>query len=197
MWFPEYPTWLARFNDREEICNRSLHTIVIIYVDRIEISNNYPEPASSLPCPQTTTVIIRPTMYETFEHTADLGLRVAATDLEGLFTEAARGLLSIFVDNPAAVRPQQEVEIRLAGKQYDYLLFDWLSELIYRFETEHLLLCEFQVTVSKSGLSAIARGEPADPQRHQLAHEVKAITYHQLVVEPTNNGWRAELIVDI
>ena len=136
-------------------------------------------------------------MYETFEHTADLGLRACATDLDSLFVEAARGLLSIFIDNPAAVRPQQEIEIRLEGTAYDYLLFDWLSELIYYFEIEHLLLCEFQLTVNKSGLSVIARGERADPQRHQLAHEVKAITYHQLKVEQTNEGWQAELIVDI
>jgi SHS2 domain-containing protein len=136
-------------------------------------------------------------MYETFEHTADLGLRASAADLDSLFVEAACGLLSIFVDNPAAVRPQQEIEIRLEGTAYDYLLFDWLSELIYHFETEHLLLCEFQLTVKKSGLSAIARGELADPQRHQLAHEVKAITYHQLKVEQTSEGWQAELIVDI
>jgi hypothetical protein len=124
MWFPEYPTWLARFNDREEICNRSLHTIVIMHVDRIEISSNHPEPGLTPPCPQSTTPTLLSTMYETFEHTADLRLHVAATDLEGLFTEAAHGLLSIFVDNPAAVRPQQEVEIRLTGEQYDYLLFD-------------------------------------------------------------------------
>ena len=27
------------------------------------------------------------------------------------------------------------------------------------------------------------RGEPFDPARHMLAHEVKAITYHELKVE--------------
>ena len=33
--------------------------------------------------------------------------------------------------------------------------------------------------------------------RHRLLHEVKAITYHGLRVEPAAGGWLAEVIVDI
>ena len=34
--------------------------------------------------------------------------------------------------------------------------------------------------MSDAGLKATAWGEPLDPARHVLAHEVKAITYHGL-----------------
>ena len=40
-------------------------------------------------------------------------------------------------------------------------------------------------------------GEPMDAARHTLLHEVKAITHHGLRVEPTEDGWLAEVIVDI
>ena len=136
-------------------------------------------------------------MYETFEHTADLGLRILAPDLDTLFAEAGRGLCSILVDNPDDVRPVREIALRIDGDQTDYLLFDWLNELLFHFESEHLLLSEFTLNVGEAGLEARARGETADPVRHRLAHEVKAITYHQLTVEPTSDGWRAEVIVDI
>ncbi len=136
-------------------------------------------------------------MYETFEHTADLGLRVRAPDLDALFDEAARGLLSIIVDNLDAVRPDHEATIEIQGFEKDYLLFDWLSELLYRFETDHLLFSEFQVHIDDTGLKAQLRGEPVDWDRHYLTHEVKAITYHQLTVKPTDDGWMAEVIVDI
>jgi SHS2 domain-containing protein len=85
----------------------------------------------------------------------------------------------------------------LRGTRRDELLFDWLSELLYVFETERLVLAEFQVTLQDDGLQAEAAGERLDPARHQLEHEVKAITYHNLVVEQTPEGWRAEVIVDI
>jgi SHS2 domain-containing protein len=60
-----------------------------------------------------------------------------------------------------------------------------------------LLLSRFEVHVRDGGLSATARGEPLDPGRHSLLHEVKAITYHGLTVEQTDQGWLAEVIVDI
>jgi SHS2 domain-containing protein len=53
------------------------------------------------------------------------------------------------------------------------------------------------VKLDDAGLSATARGEPWDPDRHELDHEVKAITYHGLKVEQEAGGWLAELIVDI
>jgi SHS2 domain-containing protein len=136
-------------------------------------------------------------VYETFEHTADLGLRVKAADLESLFAEAGRGLFSMMVDNLEDVRPETTVQFDIPGTEPDYLLFDWLNELLYCFESRRLLLCEFVVRRDARGLKAEARGEPLDPKRHALSHEVKAITYHQLQVEQTADGWRAELIVDI
>ncbi len=41
------------------------------------------------------------------------------------------------------------------------------------------------------------RGEPFDPARHALSNEVKAITYHELKVVPSAEGWLAEAIDDI
>jgi SHS2 domain-containing protein len=135
--------------------------------------------------------------YRTFEHTADLGLIVDAPGREGLFSEAGRALLSVLVDNPDAVRPEREVIIEVSGSEPDYLLFDWLNEILYRFEKERLLLSEFDVTFGSEGLKANARGEPLDPARHEPAHEIKAITYHQLEMRETDDGWRARFIVDI
>ena len=136
-------------------------------------------------------------MHELFEHTADLGLRATAPDLNSLFAEMAACLVSAMVENPASVQPAQEVQIELAGDNREFLLFDWLKELLLRFETDRLLFAAFAVKVSDSGLSATARGEEYDPARHTLAHEVKAITYHELKVEQTADGWLAEAIVDI
>jgi SHS2 domain-containing protein len=136
-------------------------------------------------------------MYEIFEHTADLGLRVSAVDLDALFRDAASGLFAMVVDNLDEVNPLQTVEFQIDGIERDYLLFDWLNELLYRFDTEHLLFSQFDVSVSATGLTATARGEPLDAGRHRLSHEVKAITYHHLKVEQSSDGWHAELIVDI
>jgi SHS2 domain-containing protein len=137
-------------------------------------------------------------MYETFEHTADLGLRIRADDLDGLFAEAGRGLFSMIVANLDDMRPLEEVSLGVVGAELDYLLFDWLNELLYIFETRRLVLAQFEVKVADGGVQATARGEPFDPGRHRSEHEVKAITYHELKVEQQVDGtWLAEVIVDI
>ena len=136
-------------------------------------------------------------MYELFEHTADLGLRATAPDLDSLFAEAGRALFAALVDNLEDVRLQTEVRLHLEGRDREYLFFDWLNELLHEFESRRTLLSDFDVRVTETGLTATARGEPVDPARHRMSHEVKAITYHGLTVEQVSNGWQAEVIVDI
>jgi SHS2 domain-containing protein len=136
-------------------------------------------------------------MYEHFEHTADLGLRVHAPDVNTLFAEAGTALFAAIVDGIDTVRPERGVDVHIEGAELDYLLFDWLRELLYRFDAEHILFSRFDVSVEGAGLSATAWGEPLDPARHVLSHEVKAITYHELRVEQEGADWVAEVIVDI
>ena len=74
---------------------------------------------------------------------------------------------------------------------------------------EGLVVREFDVTSRQQDTPLVSelhprltarldlRCEPFDPDRHSLCHEVKAITYHELKVVPTADGWLAEVIVDI
>ena len=136
-------------------------------------------------------------MHEFFEHTADLGLRIRAAELDALFAEAAIALFNAIVEDLNTVQPLQRVDVRITSDELEFLLFDWLKELLYRFDAEHLLFSRFEVHVAADGLTATAWGEPLDRSRHELAHEVKAITYHGLRVEQILDGWLAEIIVDI
>jgi SHS2 domain-containing protein len=136
---------------------------------------------------------------ETFEHTADLGLKIFAEDLDELFRTAAEGLFDVIVDNREAVMPVTCETVTLAAESAPDLLLLWLGELIYLCETKHALYAEFDVRLSKSGerLEATIRGEPIDPARHVLDHEVKAVTRHGLEVTKTADGWSACVILDI
>ena len=136
-------------------------------------------------------------MYEIFEHTADLGLRVGGATLPELLAEAARGLFAMVVEDLGSVRPLVTREFHVTGSDRTYLLFDWLNELLFVCDTERLAFSQFEVRVTAAGLAATARGETLDPARHHPTHEIKAITYHGLTVEESKEGWLAEVIVDI
>lgn len=136
-------------------------------------------------------------MHETFDHTADLGLRIRANDQATLLAEAGLALTECLVDDISTVRPTSRETIEIAGDDPEYLLFDWLRELLLRFETTKMLYSQIKVTLTPSGLSATAAGEPLDAERHPLGHEVKAITYHGLKCVCEGDEWLAEVIVDI
>lgn len=136
-------------------------------------------------------------MFETFDHTADLGLRIKAETLEELFVEAAQGITAQIVENVAEISPTDELTIEKQGTEIDYLLFDWLDELIYQYDVHNRIFAKFEINLTDEGFTATLRGEPVDRDKHVLSHEVKAVTYHGFSVEETESGWRAEFIVDI
>ena len=55
----------------------------------------------------------------------------------------------------------------------------------------------FEVDIRDTRLCATARAWTLDETHDRLLHEVKAVTYHRLRVEQTEQGWLAELILDI
>src|SRR5690349_21647170 len=98
-------------------------------------------------------------MYETFDHTADIGLRISAPSLSELLADAGRGFSSLIVANLTAVQPVEQRTIRVTGAEPDYLLFDWLNELVYLLDHEHLIFSQFDLTHDESGLTAVCCGE--------------------------------------
>jgi len=136
---------------------------------------------------------------ETFEHTADVGLRVRGDDLDDLFRTAAEGVFDYIVANREAVRVATTETVALSGDDPAELLVVWLNELIFRSETQHLLYTRFDVRLDADGRSLEAEigGEAIDRNRHVLDHEVKAVTHHALSLEREGEGWVAELILDI
>lgn len=136
-------------------------------------------------------------MYEIFEHTADFGIRARAESVNDLFADAARALFSLMVANLDILQPVEEITLEINGSDQEELLHDWLAELLFQFHARRLVLKEFAVEVSEKKVTATARGEKLDPQRHIVEVEVKAITWHALRIEQTDEGWLAEVIVDV
>lgn len=144
----------------------------------------------------------RDSRYEVLPHTADLGVRVRGGCLAELFANAAYGLS----DNLVALETVRATETRAlaveAGDLED-LLVRWLGEILFLFERDAFVACEFDVAVDArppgAAVSARAtlRGERLDPSRHRVYSEIKAVTYHGLVIAREADGWRAEVIFDL
>jgi SHS2 domain-containing protein len=136
---------------------------------------------------------------ETFEHTADLGLRIVASDLDDLFRTAGEGLFDVIVANRCEIQLVESEPISLTADSTEDLFAGWLNELIYRCETRHRLYSAFSVELDEPAcrLTASISGEPIDRTRHILDHEVKAATRHGLSLRKESQEWVAEVILDI
>jgi SHS2 domain-containing protein len=134
--------------------------------------------------------------YELIDHTADVGVRVSAASLEGLFEIAALAVTDVITEvQSIACRVERSFELQ--EDDIEALLVSWLQELLYVLDTEGVIFGRFQVSLKGSCLRAVAWGEPFNPQRHTQKTEVKAVTYHNLQVVRRASGWQAEVIFDV
>ena len=74
----------------------------------------------------------------------------------------------------------------------------WLNELLYLYEARGFVAADCVVrAVTERVVSAVVRGEDANPDRHVPIGHVKAATYHLLRVAPGARGWEARVVVDV
>jgi SHS2 domain-containing protein len=135
--------------------------------------------------------------FEVLEHTAEIGLRVEAESLEGVFRDLCAGLFSLITD-PFAVRPARAWEVTVEAPDRVALAVEWLNELLYLNARDGMVAHRAEVLeVSDGRLRARLHGEPFDPERHPRGIEVKAATYHQARVEREGDRWVAVVYVDV
>jgi SHS2 domain-containing protein len=130
---------------------------------------------------------------------ADCALEVEGRDPSDLFETAAVALAELMVD-PATIEISTERTVALSASGLDLLLYDWLSELIYRKDRDQEVFPQVRVRITDRGpfrLEADMRGGVIDRSRSTLRADPKAVTFHQFAVTPVDGGWRARLVIDI
>lgn len=137
-------------------------------------------------------------MIEFIEHTADVGIKIKSETLEGLFKEAAFGLLNIMFSFKRANLPlEEEVLIKVESEDVEELLVTWLNELIYLFESKEYAFRSVEI-IELKGTFLKAKLECFKVTREEVACYVKAATYHNLSLHRTNDGsFEAIVIFDI
>ncbi len=135
-------------------------------------------------------------MWEHFHHQADIGIRGIGESIEEAFEEAAVSMIAVVCD-PETIEAKELIEINCEGADRELLLADWLNAIVYEMATRNMLLGKFEVRIETNKLAGKAWGEKADPQKHDMAVEVKAATYSQLAVENEDGKWTAQCVVDV
>ncbi len=136
------------------------------------------------------------TGFEVVPHPADVGICFWGPDLPGAFVAAAQGL-SALLGGKEIPPGDRSVRINVEGDDRQELLYNWLSEILYFFDGEDLLISHCRIErASERALDAVCTGA-APIGSSEETYDVKAITYHQLALDRVLEGWRGRFFVDI
>ncbi|MFQ6050425.1 MAG: archease [Candidatus Hydrothermarchaeota archaeon] len=136
--------------------------------------------------------------YRYIEHPADIGFIAEGSTLEEAMEEAGRALFNIITD----IKNIEAKEVRKFSVESDdvyKLLYDFLTRLLFYFDTEFLVFSDFKVNLSrKNGYRADveASGEVFDSEKHEIDTGVKAITYHMMEILE-DDIFKVRVIVDV
>jgi len=135
--------------------------------------------------------------FEIIDHTADIGIVAYGADIKQVFVNAALGLFNLMAE-PDDFKEDIKREMELSAEDVEILLVEWLNELIYIFDVEHIFFKRFEIDkLSSNQIRAKCFGEKIKPGQHKLKREVKAATYHMLRINKEDGGYKVQVIFDI
>jgi SHS2 domain-containing protein len=137
---------------------------------------------------------------EYLDHPADVKFRASGETIEEAFEYAALAMFGAMIDT-GTIQPATTLDIDLDADDCEELLYDFLSELLYLFEVEEIVFGRFDVEqIDQHGdlyhLRAHASGEKIDLDKHRFDVGVKAVTFHDMVIEKTDDEYVVQVVVD-
>lgn len=133
---------------------------------------------------------------EHLDISGDVGLRVRADSLEGLFEAAAAGMAGLITDMSDIDETEQKEIVLPAGLREDVLIA-WLNELVFLFDAYGFIGRDFHVSIHEGQLKASVSGGTFDPAVNKKNLLIKAATYHNLSLKKINSQWEATVVFDI
>jgi SHS2 domain-containing protein len=123
--------------------------------------------------------------YRYLEHATDAFIEVKASSLEEAFVLAARSVVETILDMNS-VEEKTSHQISVTGKDLNYLLYNWLEEMIILTITDGFATKSITVRLEKNGeyrIVADLRGESIDIKKHHFKVEIKAPTFHLMEIK--------------
>ena len=135
--------------------------------------------------------------YEIIDHTADLGIIVKGPDVKSLFILAAQAMTDLMVRGDISDKTAIK-DVLVGGEDFPDLMVRWLGEILYLFDGENLIVNSIKIkSISPTKLKSTLTLTSFGTEHHQVIREIKAVTYHQISVDKTKDGWQAKVIFDI
>lgn len=127
--------------------------------------------------------------------TSDVLFEAYGKDLKELFENSAEAVFSLMCKIDL-VKPTEETEIWVEGKDEEDLLFNWLQSLIAQVDTDEKFYSKFVIdNIDPKKMKARIYGESISPEKGQVV--VKSVTLYKFALEKNKEGYVARFSLDI
>lgn len=134
--------------------------------------------------------------YELHDHTADVGVSGEGPTLGAAMAAVADGMAAAMADD----RPEggDRFEVAVDAESREALLFDYLDQLIYERDVRNVLPVDNDAeVVEREGRYHLEGSSRGIPLAAVDAREIKAVTYSEMELTETDDGWRAYVVLDV
>lgn len=145
--------------------------------------------------------------YRLLEHATDAVVEAEGESMREAFAAAADATVDLTLDRDS-VAEGGHVEIRAEGEDLSYLLYSWLEEVIFALITRGFAIRRVEIDKETSSdldaaaaeplvIRAKAYGEPLDLGRHGFKLEIKAPTFHEMIIKRSEAGASVRFLLDL
>jgi len=122
--------------------------------------------------------------YKFLEHTADVKFQAFGSTLEKAFSNSALALAEVMTKK-TKIKSKIKKEIKVSGKDNSRLLYNFLEEFLFLFDSEGFILSKIEKLNIKEDrkikLEAEVSGD--NVRNYKISQDVKAITYNSMFVK--------------
>lgn len=133
--------------------------------------------------------------YKFLSHTADVKFRAYGKTLNSAFENSALAMFKTMY--PEKVKNKIEKKIKVKGKDFESLLYNFLEELLILLDSKDFFLSKVKVKIDKKtfSLEAIVYGDST--KNYEISLQVKAITYNEMVIKQIDGEYVCQVVLDV
>ncbi len=148
--------------------------------------------------------------FKYLEHTADIKFQAFGNSLEEVYENSALAMFNSMSDNKIAKKINKKISVKgkcseqvqnvvrpsVVGRDNESLLYNFLEELLFLFDSEGFFLSEVKMLeIKENKLIAEVIGDKAE--NYEISIDVKAVTYNEMFVKKIKDKFVAQVVLDV
>lgn len=132
--------------------------------------------------------------FEFLEHTADIKFQAFGKTREEVFINCALALSNVLYDRK--IREKKIYKLKAQGDDNESLLYNFLEELLFLFDTENFLLSKVkEIKIKDNRITAKLTGD--NSEKYEIKTYIKSPTYNDMFIKKERGWWVAQVVMDV